>query len=63
MTKRVERLTELRNEIYHAEDVIDGSYNSKDKDFSDLVEINERYEKLLKDMNILENLLGKEVEK
>ena len=48
--ERKDRLSELRNDIYNAEDIIDGAYNSKDVEFSDLTEINERYDKLLKDM-------------
>jgi hypothetical protein len=56
--KRKERLSELRNDIYNVEDIIDGGYNSKDVDFSDLTEINERYDKLLKDMTKLVELLG-----
>ena len=59
--ERKERLSELRNDIYNAEDIIDGAYNSKDVEFSDLTEINERYDKLLKDMTKLVKLLGKVV--
>jgi len=57
--ERKERLNELRNDIYNAEDIIDGAYDSKDVEFSDLTEINERYDKLLKDMTKLVKLLGK----
>ena len=59
--ERKERLSELRNDIYNAEDIIDGAYNSKDVEFSDLTEINERYDKLLKDMTKLVKLLDKVV--
>jgi len=59
--ERKERLSELRNDIYNAEDIIDGAYDSKDVEFSDLTEINERYDKLLKDMTKLVKLLGKVV--
>jgi hypothetical protein len=59
--ERKERLNELRNDIYNAEDIIDGAYDSKDVEFSDLTEINERYDKLLKDMTKLVKLLGKVV--
>jgi hypothetical protein len=59
--ERKERLSELRNDIYNAEDIIDGVYDSKDVEFSDLTEINERYDKLLKDMTKLVKLLGKVV--
>ena len=60
MTEREEILTHLKNEIYNAEDYIDGAYNSKSKDYSDLVEINEKYDKLLKDMRGLIQLLTDE---
>ena len=59
--ERKDRLSELRNDIYNAEDIIDGVYDSKDVEFSDLTEINERYDKLLKDMTKLVKLLGKVV--
>ena len=59
--ERKERLSELRNDIYNAEDIIDGAYDSKDVEFSDLTEINERYDKLLKDMTKLVKLLDKVV--
>ena len=59
--ERKDRLSELRNDIYNAEDIIDGAYDSKDVEFSDLTEINERYDKLLKDMTKLVKLLGKVV--
>lgn len=59
--ERKERLNELRNDIYNAEDIIDGAYDSKDVEFSDLTEINERYDKLLKDMTKLVKLLDKVV--
>lgn len=58
MSKREEILSELRSEIYNAEDMIDGCYNSKDELFSDLTEINNRYNQLLKDMNKIVELLG-----
>ena len=59
--ERKDRLSELRNDIYNAEDIIAGAYDSKDVEFSDLTEINERYDKLLKDMTKLVKLLGKVV--
>ncbi len=53
-----ERLSDLRDEIYNAEDVIDGAYNSKDKNFKEYKEINVKYDALLKDMNKLVGLLN-----
>ncbi len=47
------RLRDLRDEIYNAEGVIDGAYNSKDVDFEKFKEINSKYESILKDMNAL----------
>jgi len=60
MTKRKERLLELQCEIYDAQSLIDGVYNSEDPKFSDLTEINERYNKLLIDMNLLIDIIDKE---
>ena len=58
---RTETLSELRHTIYNAEDEIDGIYNSNDEDFNDLVEINERYNKLLVDMNKLIDIINNEL--
>ena len=55
---KLETLSELRNDIYNAEDDIDGAYNSNADEYSDLTEINERYDKLLVDMRKLVKLLG-----
>jgi len=63
MTERKQILSELQNVIYNSEDLIDGEYNSKSENFNDLTEINEKYEKLLIDMNILVDIIGKELEK
>ena len=52
------RLSDLRDEIYHSEDVIDGVYNSKDVNFKKYEEINTKYEALLKNMNELVGLLN-----
>ncbi len=53
-----ERLSDLRDEIYNAEDLIDGVYNSRDKNFKKYKEVNVRYDALLKDMNKLVGLLN-----
>jgi hypothetical protein len=53
-----ERLSDLRDEIYNAEDLIDGVYNSRDKNFKKYKEINVKYDALLKDMNRLIRLLN-----
>ena len=61
MIGRKNRLTDLSHEIYNAEDLIDGVYNSKDDDYSDLIEINKKYDQLLIDMKILVGLIEKEI--
>jgi hypothetical protein len=63
MDSRKDRLLDLRDEVYHAEDVIDGCYNPDNIEDSDLVEINKRYKELLVDMNDLFALLEREIEK
>ena len=40
--EKIERLNDLLEEVYHAEDVIDGCFNSEE--FEDLSMINEQYE-------------------
>jgi len=50
---RYKLLSELKHEVYNAEDMIDGCYNPDDKEVSEFVEINTRYRQLLKDMNKL----------
>jgi hypothetical protein len=62
MTPKQMRLQDLCNEVYNAEDCIDGCYNSKDKDYADLTEVNEKYNNLLRDMNSLVDLLRVEIE-
>lgn len=57
MAERKRRLMDLKDEIYNAEDVIDGAYNSKDEKYADLVAVNEKYDQLLVDMNELIKLL------
>ena len=58
---REQRLTELRDELFNAENRVDGCYYSGDEKFSDLTEINQRYEKLISDMNKLIELINKEI--
>jgi|DEB0MinimDraft_12_1074336.scaffolds.fasta_scaffold73464_3 hypothetical protein len=62
MSPKEMRLRDLCDEIYNAEDCIDGCYNSQDSEYSDLTEVNEKYNNLIRDMNSLVDLLRTEIE-
>jgi hypothetical protein len=61
--KKWEILSELRNEVYTAEEVIRGSYNPKDDDFKDLTEINREFNDLIIRLRKFDRLLEEEVER
>ena len=58
-----ENLSELINVVYNSEDQIDGEYNSKNELVSEFSNINQKYERLLVDMNTLVELINKELKK
>ena len=57
MGKIKETILELKHHVYNAEDMIDSCYCSDDPDYAEFVEINTRYDKLLKDMNELVTII------
>lgn len=59
--EKKQRLEELKCEIYNSEDVIDGVFNPKE--YPELIEINEDYNRLLRDMNSLMKLIDEELNK
>jgi hypothetical protein len=61
VTKRHEWLGELREEVYNAENVIDGCYNPYATEVQGLGTINKMYIKLVNDMNSLLAEINKEL--
>ena len=52
-------LSNLCDEVYNAEDVLDGEYNPNATENAEYGEINSLYKSILSDMNRLVELIGK----
>lgn len=59
MGKKKEKLSDLKEEAYNAEDVLDGCFNQKE--YNDIPEINDLYTKILGNLNDLMLLIDKEL--
>lgn len=58
MDKKERILKDLRDEVYNAEDRLDGEYNEDADEFNDCVDINQEYTKMLESMRRLVNLIN-----